>query len=225
MTRGRLLFVVVLLAAAAVAALLVLVLGGEDADDASSAASGECESVEAPAPKDVSFKEPEQVLERGEQASALVETNCGAFTIALDTEGSPKTANSFAFLAEEGFYDGTIFHRIAPEFVIQGGDPLGTGTGGPGYSVTERPPPDAAYLKGTVAMAKNGVEAPGTSGSQFFVVTAPADAGLTPDYALLGEVSEGIEVVEAIGELGGGGATGEEPLETVLIESVTIERG
>lgn len=230
MSRGRRLFVIVLLAAAALAALLVILLGGEEEEGATTTASGECESVEPPATKDVRFDAAEHVLERGEQASAVVETSCGAFTIELDTQGSPKTANSFAFLAEQGFYDDTVFHRIAPEFVIQGGDPLGTdpveaGSGGPGYSVTEAPPNDAEYLTGTVAMAKSGVEAPGTSGSQFFVVTAPADAGLTPDYAILGEVSEGTEVVEAIGELGGGGESGEEPLQTVVIESVTLERG
>ena len=221
MSRDRRLFVIALLGAALVAAVLLILLGGED-DEGTTSAAG-CESVEQPEPKDVRFERPEQVLERGEQASAVVETSCGTFTIDLDTEGSPKTANSFAFLAEEGFYADTFFHRIAPDFVIQGGDPLGTGTGGPGYSVTEPPPPNAQYLKGTVAMAKSGAEAPGTSGSQFFVVTAPADAGLTPDYAILGKVSEGIEVVEAIGELGDPAT--EEPLETVVVEDITIERG
>ena len=100
-----------------------------------------------------------------------------------------------------------MFHRIAPGFVIQGGDPKGSdpqvaGTGGPGYSVTEAPAQNTVYAKGLVAMAKTAVEPPGASGSQFFVVTAPADAGLPPDYAVLGEVTEGIDVVEAIGELG-----------------------
>lgn len=223
MTRGRLLFVTVLLAAAAVAGVLALVLGGQDDGAGDATASGQCADVATPEPKDVRFDKPGRVLEPGEPASAVVETNCGAFTIELDTQGSPKTANSFAFLAEEGFYDNTLFHRIAPGFVIQGGDPLGTGTGGPGYSVTEPPPNDAAYLKGTVAMAKSGAEAPGTSGSQFFVVTAPADAGLTPDYAILGEVSEGMEVVETIGELGDPAT--EEPTQTVITESIVIERG
>jgi len=223
MWRDRRLLVIGLFAAALVASVLVIVLGGEE-EEATTAAAG-CESVEKPEPKDVRFDEPGQVLERGEQASAVVETSCGTFTIELDTERSPKTTNSFAFLAEEGFYEDTFFHRIAPGFVIQGGDPLGTGKGGPGYSVTEPPPGNAQYLKGTVAMAKTGIEAPGTSGSQFFVVTAPADAGLTPDYAILGEVSDGIEVVETIGELGGAGQTGDEPTETVVVEDITIERG
>ena len=209
-----------------------LVLGGcgDDEEDEPStttaAAAGECESADPPPPKDTRFDEPEPVIERGQEVTAVVETSCGSFEIALDTTASFKTANSFAFLAEQGFYDDTVFHRIAPDFVIQGGDPTGSdpaaaGTGGPGYSVTEPPPNDAAYLKGTVAMAKSGLEPPGTSGSQFFVVTAPADAGLQPDYAILGEVGDGIEVVEAIGELGDPAT--EQPLQTVVVESITIE--
>jgi len=223
MSRDRRLFVILLLAAALVAGVLVIALDG--GDEEATTTSGSCESVEEPEPKEVRFDKPEQVLERGERASAVVETSCGSFTIELDTRGAPKTTNSFAFLAEQGFYDDTAFSRIVPGFLIQAGDPLGSGTGDPGYSVTEAPAADAEYLSGTVAMAKNPVEAPGTSGSQFFVVTAPADAGLTPNYAILGEVSQGADVVEAIGELGGGGPDGEEPLQTVLIESVTIERG
>jgi peptidyl-prolyl cis-trans isomerase B (cyclophilin B) len=196
----------------------------EDGDGATAAASeDECAQVDAPPPKDERFDRPGQVLSRGEKASAVVETSCGTFEIALDTRGSPKTANSFAFLAEEGLYDETLFHRIAPGFVIQGGDPKGDGTGGPGYSVSEPPPDDAEYLKGTVAMAKTAVEPPGESGSQFFVVTAPADAGLPAEYAVLGEVDKGIEVVERIGELGD--PTTEQPTQTVVIEGITIERG
>ena len=224
MSRDRRIFLLGLLAATLVGVGLYLILTGEDSEEAETASTpGECQEAEEPEPKDVRFDEPEPVVERGEPATAVVETSCGSFEIALDTEGSPKTANSFAFLAEQGFYDGTWFHRIAPGFVIQGGDPKGDGTGGPGYSVTEPPPGDAAYLNGTVAMAKSGVEPPGTSGSQFFVVTAPADAGLPPDYAILGEVSAGDEVVEAIGELGDPAT--EQPLQAVLIESVTIEAG
>jgi peptidyl-prolyl cis-trans isomerase B (cyclophilin B) len=178
--------------------------------------------VEPPEPKDVEFDRPERVFERGEEASAVVRTNCGSFTIDLATQRSPRTANSFAFLAEEGFYDDTLIHRIARGFVIQGGDPQGDGTGGPGYTVDEPPPDDASYLRGVVAMAKTAADPPGRSGSQFFVVTAPADAGLPPEYAVLGEVSDGLDVVEQIGELGD---SSEIPTETVVVESVTIERG
>jgi cyclophilin family peptidyl-prolyl cis-trans isomerase len=150
-----------------------------------------------------------------------VQTSCGTFEIALDTERAPKTANSFAYLSEEGFYDGLGFHRIVPGFVIQGGDPVGDGTGGPGYSVDEKPPANLAYTKGTVAMAKSSAEPPGRSASQFYIVTG-ADAGLPPEYALVGKVSEGLDVVERIGKLG---TPTEKPKQPVLIETVTIEKG
>jgi peptidyl-prolyl cis-trans isomerase B (cyclophilin B) len=169
--------------------------------------------------KQTSFEAPEQVLEPGEKATAVVRTSFGTFEIALDTERAPKTSNSFAFLAEEGFYDDLTFHRIVPGFVIQGGDPEGTGTGGPGYSVDEKPPADLAYTKGTVAMAKSSSEPPGRSGSQFYVVTG-ADAGLPPEYALLGKVSEGLDVVERIGRQG---TPDDQPKQTILIEEITIE--
>jgi cyclophilin family peptidyl-prolyl cis-trans isomerase len=212
-------------AAAALAAALLLAACGDD-DSTSTAtsttAAGECRDVEAPAAKNDKFKQPDQVLKEGEPATATVETSCGSFVITLDTEDSPKTANSFAFLAEQGFYDGTIFHRIAPGFVIQGGDPTGTGSGGPGYTITEPPPQDTTYKNGLVAMAKTAVEPPGASGSQFFVVTAPADAGLPPDYAVLGEVTEGDDVVKAIGKLGD---PNEQPTQVVTIDKVTIDAG
>lgn len=207
--RRPLILVVFALAAAAIVAA-ILILGGDDDNGGSTAAAG-AESVESP----------EQVLEEGESATAVVKTNKGTFKIALDTTRAPKTANSFAYLADTGFYDGLAFHRIVPGFVIQGGDPEGDGTGGPGYSVVEEPPADLEYTKGVVAMAKSGAEAPGTSGSQFFIVTG-ANAGLPPQYALVGRVSDGLDVVEAIGKLDG---AGEEPSEEVRIESVTIETG
>ena len=198
--------------------------GGEDTTTSSTTtpAAGECRDVEAPPAKNDKFRKPEQVLKPGEPATASVETSCGTFAITLDTEDSPETANSFAFLAEQGFYDGTVFHRISPGFVIQGGDPTGTGSGGPGYTVTEPPPEDTTYANGLVAMAKTAVEPPGASGSQFFVVTAPADAGLPPDYAVLGEVTEGEDVVKAIGKLGD---ASEQPTRVVTIDRVTIDAG
>ena len=213
-----------LLALLALCTALLAACGDDDEDSTTTSASaGECAEVEAPAPKDEKFRRPEPVLKRGEPAIATIETSCGSFVIELDTKGSPKTANSFAFLAEKGFYDGTIFHRIAPGFVIQGGDPQGTGTGGPGYSVTEPPPQDTTYARGLVAMAKTAVEPPGTSGSQFFVVTAPADAGLPPDYAVLGQVTEGMDVVETISRLGDPAT--EKPTQTVTIDSIAISEG
>jgi len=152
----------------------------------------------------------------------VVETSCGTFKIELDTKQAPKTANSFAYLAEEGVYDDLSFLRIVPEFVIQGGDPTETQSGDAGYKVEEKPPSNLSYTKGVVAMAKSSTEPPGTSGSQFFVVTG-ADAGLPAEYALVGRVSEGMDVVQAIGKLAKPGT--EEPKQTVLIEKVTIEPG
>jgi peptidyl-prolyl cis-trans isomerase B (cyclophilin B) len=195
-------------------ATALLVACGGDGGDANGTAEGGVQQ----------FERPHKLLGRGEHATAVVDTSEGTFEIGLDTERSPKTTNSFGFLADRGFYDGLTFHRIVPGFVIQGGDPTGTGTGGPGYSVDEPPPPRTEYLRGTVAMAKTSVEPPGRSGSQFFVVTA-ADAGLAPQYALLGKVTKGYATVERISELGDP-ASGQEgtPLEEVTIEGVRIRR-
>lgn len=209
-----------LVAVGIVAAILISRSGGGDDSSAATGANG-CKEVEKPEPKHVSLKAPKQTLKKGEELTAVVRTSCGSFDIALATGEAPKTANSFAYLAEEGFYDGLTFHRIVPEFVIQGGDPLGTGTGGPGYKVVEKPPANLAYTKGVVAMAKSGAEPPGTSGSQFFVVTS-ADAGLPPEYALVGKVDKGMDVVEKIGKVP---TEGERPTEPVVMEKVTIEKG
>jgi cyclophilin family peptidyl-prolyl cis-trans isomerase len=127
-------------------------------------------------------------------------TNCGAIEIQLAVRSAPLTTASFAYLVARGFYDGLTFHRVAAGFVIQGGDPNGDGTGGPGYSVVEPPPSDTRYTRGTVAMAKTSIDPAGTSGSQFFIVTA-ARAPLPPQYALIGSVVGGMTAVEAIDRL------------------------
>lgn len=218
--RPIILAVFAAVAVAIVAAILISRSGGDD-DSTKTASADGCEQVEAPQPKKVSLSAPEQTLQKGERATAVVTTNCGTFEISLDTERAPKTANSFAYLAEEGFYDDLTFHRIVPGFVIQAGSPSNTSSGGPGYSVVEKPPDDLTYTKGVVAMAKTATETSGTSGSQFYVVTG-ADANLPPEYALVGKVSEGLDVVERIGKLGD---AEEKPKQTVLIESMTIEKG
>lgn len=209
------------LVAAGIVAAILIGRGGED-DDATMAASvGGCEQVEAPKPKRISFEAVERTVKDGEALTAVVGTSCGRFEIALDSKRAPRTVESFVFLAEEGFYDGQAFHRIIPGFVVQGGDPLGSGSGGPGYSVDEKPPANLAYTRGVVAMAKSEVEPPGRSGSQFFVVVG-ADAGLTPEYALVGRVDKGMDVVERISRLGTPQGT---PKQVVLIEDVSIEKG
>jgi peptidyl-prolyl cis-trans isomerase B (cyclophilin B) len=220
--RWIVLAVFALVAVGVVAAILIS-RGGSDSSASTAAAAGVdgCKQVKAPKPKQVSLKAPKQTVKPGEKVTAVVRTSCGTFDIALDTQRAPKTSNSFAYLAKRGFYDNLTFHRIVPGFVIQGGDPLGTGTGGPGYSVVEKPPANLAYTKGVVAMAKSSAEPPGTSGSQFYVVTG-ADAGLPPEYALVGKVSKGYGVVARIGKLG---TPSEKPKQTVLIEKITIEKG
>lgn len=205
-----------------VVAAILISRGSGSGNDSSAATSADgCKEVETPAPKKVSFKAPPQTVKRGEKLTAAVETSCGSFDIALDSSRAPKTVNSFVFLSEKGFYNDLTFHRIVPGFVIQGGDPLGTGLGGPGYTVVEKPPANLSYTKGIVAMAKSPSEPPGSSGSQFFVVIG-ADAGLPPEYALVGKVSQGMDVVSRIGKLG---TPEEKPKQTVLIEKITIEKG
>ena len=154
--------------------------------------------------------------------TVTLKTNQGTFAFDLDVKDSPNTTASFAALVKKGFFDGLTFHRIVPGFVIQGGDPNGNGTGGPGYTTVDTPPSDAKYTKGVVAMAKTGAQPPGTAGSQFFVVTG-ADAGLPPDYALLGKVSSGMNVVDKIGKLGN--PTTQLPTKRVVIQEATVSEG
>jgi cyclophilin family peptidyl-prolyl cis-trans isomerase len=158
-------------------------------------------------------------LDASKTYTVTLETTKGTFEIALDVERSPKTTASFAALVEQGFFDGTVFHRIVPGFVIQGGDPTGTGTGGPGYTTVDVPPVDSAYTKGVVAMAKAPSEPTGTAGSQFFVVTSD-EVFLPPEYALLAKVTSGLDVVEKIGRLGDPAT--EQPTERVEIEQATL---
>ncbi|MEA2127061.1 MAG: hypothetical protein QOI80_3843 [Solirubrobacteraceae bacterium] len=190
------------------------------AASATVAATG-CQKVPAAKGKGAGdLKAPTTRLDAKKTYTAVVKTSCGEFEIALDVKRAPKTAASFVYLAKQKFFDGTSFHRIVPGFVIQGGDPLGDGTGGPGYTVTEAPPRSLSYTRGVVAMAKGGTDPPGASGSQFFVVTGE-DAGLPPDYALLGKVTKGQEVVDTIGTTPTDPST-EAPIDPVSIESITI---
>lgn len=220
MPEGRTARVFGVLAIAMVAALAALSIGcGDDSPDVASVPG--CKAVEAPEPKDDTLPAPKQTVKPGEELTAVVQTSCGSFEIVLNTEEAPKTTNSFAYLAREGFYDGLDFNRVVSGFVVQGGDPTGTGDGGPGYTTTEPPPTDTAYTKGVVAMAKDLSAPSGQSGSQFFVVTS-LDTGYGPEYALLGRVGKGYKTVARIDELG---QPDEKPKVPVLIESVTIEKG
>jgi peptidyl-prolyl cis-trans isomerase B (cyclophilin B) len=196
--------------------------GGEDSDGEEEAAPQRngCSEVE-PSSKEVgTLKAPEQPLEEGKTYRLTFRTSCGDFTVVVDQAASPKTAASFVALAEQGFYDDTTFHRVVPGFVIQGGDPTGSGAGGPGYKTVDTPAPSTTYTKGVVAMAKTAAEAPGTAGSQFFVVTAE-DAGLPPDYAVVGRVTEGMDTVEKIEALGD--ESTEQPSQPVVVTGVDVE--
>ena len=193
------------------------------AETTADAASGGCPDVKQPAPRDDGGqKKPTEDLDSDARYRLALDTTCGTIVIRIDQKTAPKTASSVVALARNGFYDKTIFHRIVPGFVIQGGDPTASGMGGPGYSVRDTPPADTQYTKGVVAMAKTEQEPAGTSGSQFYIVTGP-DAGLPPDYAVLGKVVKGQDVVDAIGELGDP-ASGEAgtPLQPVVIERATV---
>ena len=160
---------------------------------------GGCFEVAQPEPRQDGGEEKPTAPLSGEY-TATFETNCGSFTVDMDEQVGGLSAASFVQLADSGFYENTFFHRIAPGFVIQGGDPTGTGTGGPGYMTKDPPPDGATYAKYTVAMAKGAQEPPGTSGSQFFVMTG--DSGLPPDYAIVGKVTEGTKVVDRIDAVG-----------------------
>jgi len=183
--------------------------------------SGKCAAVQEPAPRAQPrrTRPPSFRLAKDKTYTAKVETNCGTFYIELDSKDAPRTGGSFVTLARKGFYDNLTFHRIVTAFVIQGGDPTGTGRGGPGYRIREAPPDDIVYSEGVVAMAKAGDEPPGTSGSQFFVVTS--DSTLPPDYALLGRVKRGLDVVHAIEEVPAG--PDERPVSPVVIKKITIQ--
>jgi peptidyl-prolyl cis-trans isomerase B (cyclophilin B) len=219
-----------------IASLALVAAGcGSSSDDESSATpaatatatptvdlSNGCEQADKPAPKDPGkLKKPTAKLDKGKTYVATVSTSCGDFEITLDAKRAPKTGGAFKYLADQRFFDGTTFHRIVKDFVIQGGDPAGTGEGGPGYTVVEAPPSDLRYEKGVVAMAKTQTDPRGASGSQFFVVTGGGAAQLPPDYALLGKVTAGMDVVERINGVQADPSTGQ-PAFTVVIKSVTV---
>jgi peptidyl-prolyl cis-trans isomerase B (cyclophilin B) len=160
-----------------------------------------CKLLETPAPKAIKLAPPTAEPDRARTYVAVIETNCGSFEITLDAKRAPKTAASFTSLAKQKFYNGTTIHRIVPDSVIQGGDPAGTGAGGPGYTIRERPPKNLKYTKGVAAMAKTEQAPAGTSGSQFFIAIGPGAAQLPPEYALLGKVTKGEDVVDRIGAI------------------------
>jgi peptidylprolyl isomerase/peptidyl-prolyl cis-trans isomerase B (cyclophilin B) len=148
--------------------------------------------------------------------TATMVTNKGTMTIVLDPVAAPNTVNNFVVLARYHYFDGVTFHRVIPGFVIQGGDPQGTGTGGPGYRFADELPKPGRYELGSLAMANAG---PNTNGSQFFIISGPSGMGLPPQYALFGKVVSGLDVVAALDSLG---TPSGKPKERLHMESVTI---
>jgi peptidyl-prolyl cis-trans isomerase B (cyclophilin B) len=183
------------------------------------AANGVCKKAVAHTHPNGGYPNKHVKLDSNKTYRLVFETNCGNFTITLDPKLAPNATGSLVSLAERGFFKDTFFHRIVPGFIIQGGDPTGTGTGGPGYKTHDSVAADASYAHGVVAMAKSNIDPAGTAGSQFFVVTGQ-DAGLTPDYAVVGKVTSGLDVVDKIGALGD---TQQLPTENVVITNVRVE--
>jgi cyclophilin family peptidyl-prolyl cis-trans isomerase len=184
-----------------------------------------CEAVPTPVPRsDTTARRSRKRLRRDRTYTAIVRTNCGTIRIRLAVKRSPKTTASFAGLAHQRFFDDLEFQRVAhpggSDYVIQGGDPLLDNDGGPGYSVVEPPPKSTRYVRYVVAMAKTQTDAPGTSGSQFFIVTAK-EVPLDPIYAVLGLVTGGKNVVRRIAALDTDPTT-EQPIDPVVIGSVRI---
>ncbi len=159
---------------------------------------------------------PPMIIDPSANYSASMVTSKGTLEVVLDALGAPETVNNFVFLARWHYYDGIIFHRVIPGFVLQGGDPSGNGTGGPGYRFADELPKAGRYELGSLAMANAG---PNTNGSQFFVISGPDGVRLPPLYALFGKVVKGLDVVSTINDLGTPSGA---PRERVVIESVTV---
>ena len=165
---------------------------------------------------------PPMTIDPSKNYFATINTSCGQILVNLDVKDSPNTVNSFVYLANKGFYNGLTFHRVAKNFAVQGGDPSGNGSGGPGYSVQDKVPAGVTYSLGTVAMAKTGAEPAGTSGSQFFIVPADSAAGnFTPDYAVLGHVTVGTVAVQKMNALAPASGDGP-PTQPIYIYTIVI---
>ncbi len=176
-----------------------------------------CPQADGSSPRVASFDEaPPMCIDPEHRYSAEMVTSKGAMRISLDAIAAPVTVNSFVFLARYHYFDGVVFHRIIPGFVLQGGDPTGSGRGGPGYRFNDELPKPGRYEIGSLAMANAG---PNTNGSQFFVISGPQGVALPPSYSLFGKVVSGLDVVASIDAVGSRSGT---PKETVTIESVTI---
>jgi peptidyl-prolyl cis-trans isomerase B (cyclophilin B) len=188
----------------------------------SASSAGKCLTAKAPAPKGAQHvHKPTLTLNPAKRYVVSLATNCGTIAIQLAVSEAPRTTASFAYLVKRGFYDNLTFHRVASDFVIQGGDPNGDGTGGPGYTIVEPPPSSTHYTLGTVAMAKTDTDPAGASGSQFFIVTTQ-DAALPPQYAVVGNVVGSFAGVKAISKLPTNPPQDGAPMTPVVISRATL---
>jgi len=189
---------------------------------AEGAASAQAASGDDPAARNNKYSAaPEMQIDQSKTYVATIETNKGTMTAELYASEAPMTVNNFVFLARDNFYNDVPFHRIVKDFMVQTGDPTGTGTGGPGYRFEDEPV-SRSYERGTLAMANAG---PDTNGSQFFIVLQ--DSGLPPDYTIFGKLTDGLETLDALGNtpVTAQPGTGEvsRPTEDAYIKSITIE--
>jgi cyclophilin family peptidyl-prolyl cis-trans isomerase len=159
---------------------------------------------------------PPMIIDTTKTYTATMVTSHGTMEFLLDAAGAPETVNSFVYLARWHYYDGIVLHRIIPGFVLQGGDPTGTGAGGPGYRFNDELPKPGRYELGSLAMANAG---PHTNGSQFFIISGPDGMRLPPLYALFGKAVKGLDVVNSIDAVG---SPSGKPREEVTIQSLTI---
>jgi len=174
-------------------------------------------ALDGSAEKKQKFNEaPEHGIDASKRYTATMETSLGTIVIALDAINAPKTVNNFVFLASHHYYDGIIFHRIINGFMCQGGDPTGTGSGGPGYKFADEPVKQK-YQVGSVAMANSG---PNTNGSQFFLISGASGVGLPPQYNHFGQIVKGLDVLDTMQKVST--ARGDRPHEDVVINSVAI---
>jgi cyclophilin family peptidyl-prolyl cis-trans isomerase len=190
-----------------------------DTAGAGAPASADCPPVDGADEQTRQFDAaPPDCLEADATYEAVVTTNQGEFTILLDPDSAPVAANNFVFLARNRYFDDTICHRIIPNFVVQCGDPTGTGTGGPGYTIVDEPPAPGEYEIGSIAMAKTA--APDSGGSQFFIITGSDGAALPPEYSLFGRVTDGFDT--AVAAMAAAGTPSGEPSQPVEIQSIRI---
>ena len=209
------------LALVLVLSIATLVGGGSSNDEAAQEPSVSCPNTDGSGPRVTSFPAaPPMCIDPNRTYTAQINTNKGLIEVALDPKAAPNTVNSFVFLARNHFFDGLGFHRVVPGFVLQGGDPEGTGSGGPGYTFADELPQAGQYKLGSLAMANSG---PNTNGSQFFIISGDQGTTLDPKYSLFCQVTAGLDVVSQIDALGTPDDPSGKPKEPITMSSVTIK--